>query len=81
MDTLIEWTRQWQDQGRRLGTSELLLRQAERKFGTLDRRDRARIELADADRLLCWGERLVAARSLDEVFSGTARGENRRDSC
>jgi hypothetical protein len=27
-----------------------------------------RIELASADRLLDWGERLVDARSLDEVF-------------
>ena len=69
-DTLMEWTRQWQEQGRRQGKSELLLRQAERKFGPLDGRDRARIELADADRLLCWGERLVAARSLEEVFRG-----------
>jgi hypothetical protein len=69
-DTLIEWTRQWQEQGRRQGKSELLLRQAERKFGPLAVRDRARIELADADRLLCWGERLIAAHSLEEVFRG-----------
>lgn len=69
-DTLIEWTRQWQEQGRRQGKSELLLRQAERKFGPLAGRDRARIELADADRLLRWGERLVAAGSLEEVFRG-----------
>lgn len=69
-DSLIEWTRQWQEQGRRQGKSELLLRQAERKFGPLAGPDRARIELADADRLLCWGERLVAARSLEEVFRG-----------
>jgi hypothetical protein len=69
-NTLIEWTRQWQEQGRRQGKSELLLLQAERKFGPLDNRDRARIELADADRLLCWGERLVAAHSLEEVFRG-----------
>lgn len=73
MDTLIEWTRQWQDQGRRQGKSELLLKQAERKFGPLTGRDRTRIELADADRLLCWGERLVVARSLDEVFAGPGR--------
>lgn len=69
-DTLIEWTRQWQEQGRRQGKAELLLRQAERKFGPLAGRDRARIELADADHLLGWGERLVVARTLDEVFRG-----------
>jgi hypothetical protein len=69
-DTLFEWTRQWQNQGRREGKAELLLRQAERKFGPLPGQDRARIELADAERLLSWGERLVAARSLEEVFRG-----------
>jgi hypothetical protein len=68
--TLFEWTRQWQEQGRRQGKAELLLRQAERKFGPLPGHDRARIELADTERLLCWGERLVGARSLEEVFRG-----------
>lgn len=69
-DTLFEWSRQWQEQGRRQGKAELLLRQAERKFGPLPNRDRTRIELADAERLLSWGERLVGARSMEEVFRG-----------
>lgn len=69
-DTLFEWSQQWQEQGRRQGKAELLLRQAERKFGPLPNRDRTRIELADAERLLSWGERLVGARSLEEVFRG-----------
>jgi hypothetical protein len=38
--------------------------------GRISQAPGARIELADADRLLCWGERLVAARSLEEVFRG-----------
>jgi hypothetical protein len=67
-DTLFDWTRQWQEEGRRQGGVELLLRQTERKFGPLGSHDRMRIELASADRLLDWGERLVDARSLDEVF-------------
>jgi hypothetical protein len=69
-DTLFEWSRQWEEQGRRQGKAELLLHQAETKFGPLPGRERTRIELADAERLLCWGERLVCARSLEEVFRG-----------
>ncbi|HEX3530365.1 MAG TPA: hypothetical protein VH988_25155 [Thermoanaerobaculia bacterium] len=65
---LFDWTRQWQDEGRRLGGAELLLRQTERKFGPLAAHDRMRIELATHERLFDWGERLVVARSLEEVF-------------
>ncbi|HYU33352.1 MAG TPA: hypothetical protein VEW48_14440 [Thermoanaerobaculia bacterium] len=67
-DTVLDWTRHWQETGRRRGGAELLLRQAERKFGPLRDHDRLRIELAPHERLLDWGERLVMARSLEEVF-------------
>lgn len=67
-DTVLDWTQQWQDAGRRKGGAELLLRQAERKFGPLGQHDRLRIELAPHERILDWGERLVVARSLEEVF-------------
>ena len=67
-DTVLDWPQQWQDAGRRKGGAELLLRQAERKFGPLGHHDRLRIELAPQERLLDWGERLVVARSLEEVF-------------
>ena len=67
-DTVLDWTLQWQEAGRRTGGAELLLRQAERKFGPLGKHDRLRIELAPHERLLDWGERLVVARTLDEVF-------------
>jgi len=66
--TVLDWTRQWHDEGRRQGGAELLLRQTERKFGPLGAHDRMRIELATPDRLFDWGERLVMARSLEEVF-------------
>ncbi len=66
--TVLDWTRHWQETGRRSGGAELLLRQAERKFGPLERHDRLRIEMAPHERLLDWGERLVMARSLEEVF-------------
>ena len=67
-DTVLDWTMQWQEAGRRTGGAELLLRQAERKFGPLGQHDRLRIEMASRDRLLDWGERLVMARTLEEVF-------------
>lgn len=67
-DSVFDWTWQWQEAGRRQGGAELLLRQAERKFGPLEKHDRLRIELAPHERLLDWGERLVMARSLEEVF-------------
>jgi len=67
-ETLLDWTQQWREEGRRQGGAELLLRQTERKFGPLASHDRMRIELASAERLLDWGERLVIARSLEEVF-------------
>jgi hypothetical protein len=66
--TLLDWTRQWHEEGRRFGGAELLLRQTERKFGPLGSHDKMRIELATPERLLDWGERLVIARSLEEVF-------------
>lgn len=66
--TVLDWTRQWQEEGRRQGGAELLLRQAERKFGPLGIHDRTRIELAPPERLLLWGERLLTARSIEEIF-------------
>jgi uncharacterized protein DUF4351 len=66
--TPLEWSRHWQEQGRRQGGAELLLRQTERKFGPLREHDRMRIELAPPERLLDWGERVLTARTLDEVF-------------
>jgi hypothetical protein len=40
----------------------------ERRFGPLSAADRARIQRADAGALLVWGDRLLSARSLAEVF-------------
>jgi hypothetical protein len=48
--------------------AELLLRMIERRFGPLSAADRARIQRADAGALLIWGDRLLSARSLAEVF-------------
>ena len=46
----------------------LLLRQCERRFGTLSETTRQRIEGADSDTLLVWAENIVVAATIDEVF-------------
>lgn len=66
--TVLEWTREWERKGRREGEAALLVRLLERRFGPLRTRDRERIDAADDERLLDWGERILTARSLDEVF-------------
>jgi hypothetical protein len=79
-DTVMGWTREWKREGKKEGLEEgkregrregevrLLVRQLELKFGPLSPRDRERIDAADSDRLLEWGERILTARSLNEVF-------------
>ena len=75
-ETVIGWTQEWKreglekgrKEGRREGEAALLIRLLEFKFGPLRPEDRSRIDTADAERLLAWGERVLTARSLDEVF-------------
>ena len=75
-----DWTARWRNEGREQGRNEgrqqgrkegeaaLLLRQLTRRFGVLDPSLRRKVETADAEQLLEWGERFVTARSLAEVF-------------
>lgn len=67
-ETVIDWTRDWKEKGRKEGEIELLVRQMQRRFGPLDEGVRARLEAATAHQLLRWGERLIEAGSLEEVF-------------
>jgi hypothetical protein len=80
LETVEEWNREIEargvekglEQGRRAGLEQgrrdLLLRQLEIKFGTLDERTRTRVSGADAQRLLKWGERVLSAERLSDVF-------------
>lgn len=68
-ETVKGWTRQWLEEGRREGEADFLIRLAERKFGPLEGGVRQRIETAEPDQLLSWGERLLGAGSLEEVFA------------
>ncbi|HXO19003.1 MAG TPA: hypothetical protein VOA87_03665 [Thermoanaerobaculia bacterium] len=80
-ETVIEWTQQWLEEGReeglqkgreegqQQGEARLLVRLLELKFGPLCDHDRERIASASADLLLLWGERVLTAGSLGEVFA------------
>jgi hypothetical protein len=67
-----EWSKRWHEEGRQEGRQEggadLLTRQLERKFGGVDEAVRDRIAHADSNRLVTWGERVLTAQSLEEVF-------------
>jgi flagellar biosynthesis/type III secretory pathway protein FliH len=79
-----EWTKQWREEGRekglekglekgrqegrKEGEAQFLIRLLERKFGLLDDEIRQRIDAADRDQLLEWGERILKAERIEEVF-------------
>jgi len=81
-----QWTEEWKaegmqagrqqgrqeglEQGLQQGEAALLLRLLTRKFGPIDESIRARVLSADAEQLLVWGERILSAETLAEVFSG-----------
>ncbi len=56
------------DEGRQEGEARLLLRQLRLKFGSLEPEIEERVRSADPDRLLVWGERVLTAESLQDVF-------------
>jgi flagellar biosynthesis/type III secretory pathway protein FliH len=57
-------------EGERLGEAQLLLRQLTFKFGPLDEATRARVAAARSEDLFAWGERLLGAGRLADVFAG-----------
>jgi predicted transposase YdaD len=78
-ERVLEWTQEWKQQGLdegrqeglKAGESLMLQRLLTLKFGPLDAATRARLAAADSETLLVWGERVLAAGSLAEVFAGT----------
>ncbi len=50
---------------------DLLLRQLGRRFGPLPALAVYRVSNASADELIEWGERILDAESLDDVFAGS----------
>jgi len=74
-DISLNQTRFYQDvfgegreEGRVEGEAAMLLRQLERKFHPLPESARQRLAAADAKTLLAWGERVLDANSLDDIW-------------
>ena len=63
-----EGMQQGRKEGMQQGEAQVLVRQLSRKFGELPPDIRHKIESADSERLLQWSERVLTARSLDEVL-------------
>jgi hypothetical protein len=71
-----DWSRAWKQAGRQEGLEEgqkkgearMLIRLLELRFGPLDQAVRAKLDGADAETLLRWGERVLTAQTLAEVF-------------
>jgi hypothetical protein len=79
-----DWSRAWKQEGReegrkagrqegpeegqKKGEARMLVRLLELRFGPLDETARAKLDGADADTLLRWGERVLTAQALGEVF-------------
>jgi len=58
-------------QGLAQGLAEVLRRQLQLKFGELDAETLGKIEAADSEQLLLWAERILAAQTINDVFSGS----------
>ena len=54
--------------GQQRGEADFFLRLLEKRFGPVDARLRSRIQSARSEQLEAWGERLLGARSLGEIF-------------
>lgn len=64
-----EGRREGRQEGKQEGEMLVLKRILERKFGPLSAALQSRLEQADAETLLLWSERILDARSADEVFT------------
>jgi predicted transposase/invertase (TIGR01784 family) len=71
-ESIDRWNREIREEGRQKGRQEgearIVLRQLRLKFGSLESDVEAQVRSADPDRLLEWSERVLTAKSLQEVF-------------
>ena len=72
-ETVAEWKDEWKREGLKEGLKKgeinILFKQLELKFGPLSEENRSRIQAADSETLLEWGERILNANSLEDVFT------------
>jgi hypothetical protein len=67
-ESIDRWNREIREEGRQEGEARVVLRLLRLKFGPLEPALEDRVRSADADRLLEWGERVLTAESLQQVF-------------
>ena len=67
-ESIDRWNREIREEGRQEGEARMVLRLLRFKFGPLESEIEDRVRSADADRLLEWGERVLTAKSLQDVF-------------
>ena len=67
-DESRSWVHQWKQEGRLQGTSALLSRQLQRRFGALPAPVQQRLTNATLDELEAWSLKVLDAKTLDDVF-------------
>lgn len=75
-EKLDDWTEQWKreglekgiEKGRQQEASAMLLRFLTKRFGPVDEATRQKVEAAPVEQLEAWGDRVLDAGSLDDVF-------------
>ncbi len=64
-----EWNKKWIEQGRFSERVSLVIRLAEKKFGSVPGETRERIESGSAEQLLEWSDRILTADRLGDIFA------------
>ena len=67
-EKLDDWTEQWKREGRQQEAAAMLLRFLTKRFGAVDAATRVKVETASLEQLEGWGDRVLDANSLDDVF-------------
>ncbi|MBF0604677.1 MAG: DUF4351 domain-containing protein [Nitrospirae bacterium] len=72
-DIIAQGKPHWLQEGRQKGEAALLLRLLQRRFGPLPESVTEWLHAADLSTLELWGDRVLDARSLDDVFRGATQ--------
>ncbi|HEX3128183.1 MAG TPA: Rpn family recombination-promoting nuclease/putative transposase, partial [Thermoanaerobaculia bacterium] len=67
-ESIDRWNRELQEKSYQEAEARMLLRQLRAKFGTVDAGTEERVRSADAERLLEWGERILTAERVEDLF-------------
>jgi len=68
-ETVTKWTKQWKMEGRMEGRAAVLERLLRKRFGAIAPMYLERIRSASIEQLDLWAERILDAKSIQEIFS------------